>query len=115
MGKIAGRKRTTKYKGDPVLDQLAAVNARSMLIGNLISMGWRLALTVLIPLFIGVKLDKKFDTKPSITLAAFIIALFGAGLLISKTYTQMQAEQALDAAKKEKRKLRLRLKRRKDA
>lgn len=115
MGKSAARKRTTKFKGDPVMDQLAVVNARSMLVGNIISMGWRLALTVLIPLFAGVQLDKKFGTKPSFSLAAFMIAVFGVGLLISQTYSQMRAEQELEDAKEKKRKLRLRLKRRKDA
>lgn len=114
MGKRAIRKRTARIKSDPVMDQLNTVSARSMLVGNIVSMGWRLALTVLVPLFLGVQLDKKFDTAPSITLAAFFIAIFGAGLLIAKAYSQIQTEQALEDAKQEKRKLRRLLKRRRN-
>lgn len=100
MSKSAVRKKTTKFKGDPVAAQLAVVNARGMMVSNIIGMGWRLALMVLVPIFAAVQLDKKFDTKPSLTLAAFFIAVFGAGMLIYKTYNQMQAEQLLADAKK---------------
>lgn len=104
MGKkAAASKRSTKFKGDPVLDQLAVVNARSVLTENLIGMGWRLALMVLLPIFIGVQLDKKFDSSPSLTLAAFFIAVFGAGVLIARAYSEIQAEQQLEDARKAKR------------
>lgn len=111
MGKAAARKRTTKFKSDPVLDQLAAANAKSMLFANMFSMGWRLALMVLIPIFAGVQLDKKFDTSPSLTLAAFFIAVFGAGLLIARTFNEMTRQQLMEDEKAAKRKLRLRKRR----
>lgn len=103
MGKAAASKRTTKYKGDPVLDQLAVIDARSMFFTNLISMGWRLALMVLVPIFAGVQLDKRFDSTPSLTLAAFFIAIFGASVMIYKTYLEMTERAALDEANKSKR------------
>ncbi len=103
MGKAAARKRTTKFHGDPVLDQLNAASAKNLLVTNLISMGWRLAIMVLLPIFIGVQLDKRFDSAPSLTLAAFFIAIFGASLLIYKTYGEMNAMQAIEDAKKAKR------------
>ncbi len=104
MGKAAARKRTTtKYKGDPVLDQLTAIDARSMLMGGLVGMGWRLALMVLVPIFIGVQLDKRFDSSPSLTLAAFFVAIFGAGVLIYNTYSEINAQQAIEDARQAKR------------
>lgn len=75
MSKTAVRSRTTKLKGDPVAAQLAVVNARGMMVSNMLGMGWRLALIVLVPIFIAVQLDKKFNSSPSLTLAAFFIAL----------------------------------------
>ncbi len=104
MGKVAARmKRTTSKTGDPVVDQLAVIDARGMFFSNLVGMGWRLALMVLVPIFIGVQLDKKFDSKPSITLAAFFIAIFGAGYLIARTYQDMQRQQLMDDMKKARR------------
>lgn len=102
MGKAAS-KRPTKFKGDPVQDQLKVINARSMLVTNMISMGWRLAIMVLLPIFIGAQLDKRFDSSPSLTLAAFFIAVFGASMLIYKTYNEMNTLQAIDDARKAKR------------
>lgn len=94
MGKAAAEreKRTTTNEGDdPAMNYLAAFDAKSQLLMASVNIGWRLALTVLIPLFIGVQLDKKFNSTPSITLAAFFIAIFGAGVIINKTYNEINA------------------------
>ncbi len=103
MGKAGAKKRTTKIKSDPVMDQLSAVSAKSLLVGNIINMGWRLGIMVLGPIFIGVQLDKKFDSSPSLTLAAFFIAIFGSSLLIYRTYSEMNAATEIIEAKKAKR------------
>ncbi len=100
MGKAAARKRTTIKNGDPALDHLAMFDARTMMLGELVTMGWKLALMVLIPIFIGVQLDKHFDSKPSVTLTAFFIAIFGASMVIYKTYNRLNAQAALDEAKR---------------
>lgn len=105
MGKAASRTRTTSKTGDPVVDQLAVIDARNMLFGNLIGMGWRLAAMVLVPLFLGVQLDKRFDTSPNFTMGAFFLAIAGASYLIWKTYASMQREQLLADMKQSKRKL----------
>lgn len=100
MGKITSlkRKRYPRYV-DPVADQLPTFDAKTMLVSNMISMGWRLAIMVLLPIFIGVQIDKKLDSSPSVTLAAFFIAIFGAGMLIYKTFTDMNANVELDDKK----------------
>ncbi len=103
MGKIFKRAKRTKAANDPIMDHLAVVNARTLLISNLIGMGWRLALVVLVPIFAGVQLDKRFDSAPSLTLAAFFIAIFAASMLIYKTYVEMSAQAASEEAKKAKR------------
>lgn len=104
MGKAAKTRKVRQAKFvDPALDQLAVLDARNMLVNNLFSMGWRLALTVLVPIFVGVQIDKKLDSSPSVTLAAFFIAVFGASLLIYRTYSDMTAQQLIADAKKAKR------------
>lgn len=105
MGKAATRKkRTTSKTGDPVVDQLAVIDARNMFVSNLFGMGWRLAIMILLPIFIGVQIDKKFDTKPSFALAAFFLAIAGASYLIYRTYISMQREQLVKDIKKPKKK-----------
>lgn len=105
MGKVAAPKRRTSYAdSDPALDYLAAFDARAQLVGAGLSIGWRLAVMVLLPLFIGVQLDRRFDSSPSLTLAAFFIAIFGAGMLIYRTYQEYVAQAAEAEAAKSKRK-----------
>lgn len=106
MGKAAAKKRTTLSSDDPALDYLPSFDARQMLLGNIVGMGWRLALTVLIPIFLGVQLDRRFDTAPSLTLAAFFIAIFASGLLIAKTYTELMRQSTEETTKKTPRKTR---------
>lgn len=105
MGKAARRTRTTSKTGDPVVDQLAVIDAKNMLFSSLINMGLRLAVMVLVPIFIGVQLDKRLDTSPNFTLGMFFIAIAGASYLIWKTYASMQREQLLADMKKSNRKL----------
>lgn len=92
MGERGLSRHSSKVDEDPVVDRLAVASARSVLLGSLIGMGWRLAITVLLPIFVGIQLDKKFDSAPSLALAAFFIAIFAASLLIYKTYQDMTAE-----------------------
>ena len=96
MGKAAAprKKRTTTNKsGDPALDLLAGFDAKSQLLMASVNIGWRLAVVVLIPLFIAVQLDRYFDTTPSITLAAFFIAIFAAGVTIYRAYQEINDRQ----------------------
>lgn len=95
MGKSKPRPRKSSATSDPVLDELAVIDAKGMFYGSLLGLGWRLAIMVLLPIFIGVQLDKRFDSAPSITLAAFFVAIFGAGVMVNKMYKEINAEQAL--------------------
>lgn len=104
MGKNnSSKKRKNSRYIDPALDQITPVDAKSMLFSNMISMGWRLAIMVLLPIFIGVQIDRRLDSSPSVTLAAFFIAVFGAGLLIYRSYKELNTELLQDEQKKSKR------------
>lgn len=95
---------------DPVVDKLAVIDARSFMLSQMINIGWRMAIMVIVPIFIGVQLDNKFDTKPSFTMTAFTLAMLGSGYLIYTTYLELQRNN-IEPVKK----LRKRINRRKNA
>lgn len=47
-----------------------------------LTMGWQLALVVLIPVIGGFELDKKLDLSPIMTVLGFFIAMVGFGLVL---------------------------------
>ncbi|MDQ3123846.1 MAG: AtpZ/AtpI family protein [bacterium] len=106
MGRAAARKRTTVTKSDPTMDYLAGFDARSQLFAASLNLGWQLALTVLVPLFIGVQIDRRFDSSPSWTLTALFIAVAGSIVTITRTFKDLTRLQTGDDAviKKRKRK-----------
>lgn len=72
---------------------MAVLAARQDFINAALSMGWQLALTILIPVFIGAKLDDRFNSSPSYTLAALFIAIAFAGGVVSRTLKKVVREQ----------------------
>lgn len=80
---------------DPVQQSLDnALNARRMFVVSTLNMGWQLAGMVIIPVIIGVKLDQKFDSKPSYTLAALVIAIFGSIIVIKNNINRVNKEMS---------------------
>lgn len=64
-------------------------------------MGWRLALTVLIPLIGGIKLDQHLQTTPSFTLGGMMIAAAAGSAAVWATVKEVNAEQAEQAKSKQ--------------
>ncbi len=73
---------------------VVAFAAQSRFITTALGMGWRLALTVLIPLIAGIKLDKYYHTSPSYTLAGFMLAVAGGSYVVWTTVKAVNAETA---------------------
>ncbi len=94
MGKKAARKSTTSGEHDPAMDYLEAFDARSQLISASIGLGWQLALMVLVPIFIGVQVDRYFDTSPSFTLTALFLAVAGSIVIITRAFKDINQQQA---------------------
>lgn len=94
MGKQAARKKypTTSALSD-VERSTAAMQAGQQFIQASLNMGWQMALTVLVPVFIGVKLDSHFHTQPSYTLAALFLAVGGAAIIVSNTIKSVRRDQ----------------------
>jgi len=51
-----------------------------------LTMSWQLALIVLIPIVGGFELDRKFHTKPLLTVLGFVLALVGVSAIIWRQY-----------------------------
>ena len=79
---------------------MAVMAARQDFIDAALSMGWQLALTILIPVFIGVQIDKKFDSSPSYTLTALFLAIGLGGYVVAQAIKKVSAKQESRRVKK---------------
>ena len=106
MGKAAAKRQTTTAKPlvDQRMEQFASATAKQQFLGATMNMGWRLAITVVIPLVAGVKLDDHFHTAPSWTLLGLFVAAAAGCSAVWKTIQEVNAAQAVPntTVKKEK-------------
>ena len=77
---------------DGVENAGARAAAKGVFVSSVMDMGWKLALTVLIPVFIGVQIDKKYHQAPSFTLAALFIAIGGSAYIVYKTIQNLNTD-----------------------
>jgi F0F1-type ATP synthase assembly protein I len=101
--KRAAAKKTTTTVDDDLQRLMDAQVARSQFVGATINLSWRLALTVIIPVLIGVKLDDKFNTSPSFVLTSLMLATVGACVAIWSTVKEINQLQADEDKKKVRR------------
>lgn len=88
------RKSSAPVAQDDIGRSLAVLAARKQFITAAMSMGWQLAGMVIIPVIIGVKLDERFQTTPSYTLVALLLAVGGAVMVVRATINQVNRESA---------------------
>jgi F0F1-type ATP synthase assembly protein I len=104
MKRGAAKPKTTTVDDD-LQQMMDAQVAKTQFVGATLNLSWRLALTVLIPVIAGIKLDDKFDTAPSFTLTGLMLASVGACVAIWSTVkevNQLQAEEAKKGKKKKR-------------
>lgn len=102
----AGQKTTTTAESDTIQQALGTFTAKQQFMTSVLSMSWQLALTVVIPVIAGVKLDQRFDTSPSLTLTGFFLAAFAACMIVWNTVkgvNKLQSDEDKSVSKKEKR------------
>ncbi len=106
MKKAAGRK-TTTHTDDVITEELQAAShmleAKQLFIAETLNMSWRLAFTVLIPLIVGIQLDKKFGSAPSYTLTGFMIAIAFGCMTVWQTVKRVNQMQIDESKEKKKR------------
>lgn len=86
---VVQRKKPAPVAKNEIDRSLAIFAARKDFVVTTVNMGWQLAITVLVPVFIGVKLDDYFDSQPSYTLAALFIAIGMAVMVVARTIKQV--------------------------
>lgn len=95
MGKAAAKRGMTTTPATDELDtRLAEINARALFVGATVNLGWRLAITVVVPLVAGVKLDDRFGTEPWLTLAGLTLAVFAGTAAVWATVKEANAKVA---------------------
>lgn len=99
MKKAAVRKTTTPAEAE-LQQVIDTFDAKQQLFTSVLSMSWQLALTVVIPVVAGVKLDQHFDTAPSLTLTGFFLAAFAACTVVWNTVKDVNKAQAIEDNKK---------------
>ena len=100
MTKAAAKRETTTIPtGDQIDQYLLVMTARKQFVSTAINMGWQLALTILLPVIIGVKLDNHFHSTPSYTLAALFLAVGCASMVVWSTIKRVNREQAASSSK----------------
>lgn len=89
-------KKTKKSKltiqDDPLMDFMPVFDPRSRMLTSMISMGWRMAVMIMVPIIIGLKLDERYGTKPSWVLSGFFFGLAGSAYLIYNEYKEINIE-----------------------
>lgn len=102
MRKAAG-KTTNISEVDRMEQNLASMVAKRQFMSATGNMGWRLALTVVIPIVGGVKLDDYFHSSPSFTLLGVMLAAVAGCAAVWTTIKDINREQAEDNIVKTKR------------
>jgi F0F1-type ATP synthase assembly protein I len=100
-------KEEKKLPTTPVLSEidLFSVNsARQKFLVSVVSMGWWLAVVVLIPIYIGVKLDKHFHSSPLGILLGLAVAAGSAVLIVWQTVKSLNkvTDQEIEKTAKSK-------------
>jgi hypothetical protein len=96
------RKSTAPVAQDELSRYAAAMGAKQQFVSAAADMGWRMAIMVLVPVFIGVKLDDHYHTSPSYTLAALVVAVGGVAWIVSVTIKQVNRDQTVTSQKDKK-------------
>lgn len=96
MKQAAAPKTTTSTDViDDEMERLASVmDPRQQFLVSTADMSWRLAITVVVPIVAGVKLDEYFHTSPSLTLLGFMVAATGGSAVVWRTVKNLNTEQA---------------------
>jgi hypothetical protein len=77
--------KTTSSRGDRTPRSLhlnKTLNPRQNFVAAALDMSWQLAIVVLVPILVGVQLDKKLGTSYVCTLVGLAIAFAGSGVVM---------------------------------
>src|SRR5689334_2643237 len=95
MGKVSTKlKASAKSPENDEIARLAAVaSAKQQFVSSAMDMGWRLALSVLVPVIIGSWLDGRYKTSPSWVLVGLFVAVGLAVMVVTKTISGLNDDK----------------------
>lgn len=100
MKRPAAKRETTSRSVHNEMQQFVeAQSARAQFLSATMNMGWRLFITVVVPIVAGVKLDERFNSAPSLTLLGFMVAALAGCAAVWGTVKQVNQQQADDNVK----------------
>ncbi len=102
MGKAAAKRTTTIDPVDEKIVQATKALAAQQFMGASLNMGWRLAITVVVPIVAGVKIDDHFHTSPSYTLVGVMLAAVAGSAAVWSTIKQVNKDQSDEEAYEKK-------------
>ncbi|HSX37162.1 MAG TPA: AtpZ/AtpI family protein [Patescibacteria group bacterium] len=82
-------------RAKPAKDAMGSAG-RSVFVSAALDMSWKLAVAVLVPLLVGVQLDKKLNSAPLYTLVGLVLAFAGSAVVM---WRAMQAANRLPVPK----------------
>jgi F0F1-type ATP synthase assembly protein I len=95
---MSGQSSRKKVK-DPSIEKSAeylarVADAKQQFLSAALNMSWQLAITIIVPVVIGVELDNHFHSSPSWTLGGLFLGVFMSCGVVVKTIRGVQADQA---------------------
>lgn len=89
MNKTAAPKSTPNKTHGESGAAMPKTEFRNVFIGAALNMSWKLAITVLVPVLLGYKLDQHFKISPILTLLGFAIAIIGVVLVLRRVLQEV--------------------------
>jgi len=99
MKGAAAKPGTTTLAQDDVERSLAVLTARKQFFAVTANMSWQLALTIIVPVIIGVKLDDRFNSSPAWTLTALTLGVAAGCAVVWRIMKQVAVSQAKPGAR----------------
>lgn len=94
MSKTQTKRKVAGPRPETSAERLAKIaDAKQQFLDSALNMSWQLAVTIIVPVFIGVQLDSKFGTEPAWTLGALFLAVFMACGVVVKTLRGVKITQ----------------------
>jgi len=84
MGYPRAARKTTTIEQD-ARSLVSVFEARRLFLTSTIDMSWKLALSVMIPLGAGIKIDQHYGTEPAFIFAGLLLGVIAGGLVVWKT------------------------------
>lgn len=86
------KKSAVSAQSDEIQRAADIMAAKQQFVSSAFDMGWRMALTVIVPVFIGAWLDRHFHSSPRWTIIALLVGIVGAAIVVWLTIKNLPTD-----------------------